>query len=343
MELKNETGEKGDPETIIVCEHIRANLAWFCIRLGKFDEARKLLHRSLTFLRSYGPCMELLNALHHMGALERLAGNFILSQELFLEMLDRATGMGARWHIALAHGNVGVAKLALGEYQEAHTHLHTANTIFREVGDRRILAVGLQFFGEALRNLGRFAEARGCLCESLEISKIFGDRWIRGLSLNQLGLVFKAQGGYGEAVRLFQESLAQLREIGEFWGMLQALNNLGAVYLVLGAYAEARSAFCESLSIAGAEQILPEALDALMGIAYILMAEGELEEAQAVGLLVLDHPLIRHESKVSAEQIVSELKALLTPEQVGVIGEWKNRTELQEVIAEVVQSGRIYI
>ncbi len=278
-----------------------------------------------------------------MGALERLAGNFVLSQELFLEMLDVATRMGARWYIALAHGNVGVAKLALGEYQEAHTRLQTANTIFREVGDRRITAVGLQFFGEALRNLGEYAVAQDCLSESLEISRLFGDRWISGLSLNQLGLVFRAKGEYEEASRLFRESLALLREIQEFWGMLQALNSLGAVYLTLGAHPEARSAFCESLSIAGPEQILPEALDALVGMAYIAMEEGDLEEALAMVLLALNHPLIRVESKALAGGMCLKLTGLLTPQKVEAAHRWKDGKALQEAISEIVQTGRIKI
>jgi tetratricopeptide (TPR) repeat protein len=343
LDTKNEPGQKGDLETIVAREHIRAGLAWFCVRLGKFDESRKLLHHSLPLLRSYGPSAELLNALHHMGALERLAGNFVLSQEVFLEMLDLATGMGARWYIALAQGNVGVAKLALGEYQEAHTRLQTANTIFRKVGDRRIMAVGLQFFGETLRSLGEYAQAQDCLYESLEISRMFGDRWIRGLSLNQLGLVFKAKGEYEEASRLFREALALLREIEEFWGMLQALNSLGAVYLTLGAYPEARSAFCESLSIAGHEKILPEALDALVGMAHILMDEGDLGEALAIVLLALNHPLSRIESKARAEGICTKLTALLTLQQVEAAHAWKNEKALHEVISEIVQTGRIHI
>ena len=341
LDTKNKPGQKGDPETIVAREHLRANLAWFCVRLGKFDESRRFLHHSLTLLRSYGASTELLNTLHHMGALERLAGNFVLSQELFLEMLDHATRMGARWYIALAHGNVGVAKLALGEYQEARTRLQTANTIFREVGDRRIMAVGLQFFGEALRNLGEYAVAQDCLSESLEISRMFGDRWISGLSLNQLGLVFKAKGEYEEASRLFRESLALLREIKEFWGMLQALNSLGAVYLTLGAYPEARSAFCESLSIAGHEQILPEALDALIGMAYIVMEAGDLEEALAMVLLALSHPLIRIESKTRAEDLCTKLTALLTPQQVEAAYTWQDGKSLHEVMSEIVQTGRI--
>ena len=343
LESINEPYTTADPETITTREHIRANLAWFCIRLGKFEESRKLLHQSLTFLRSFGACSELLNALHHMGALERLAGNFVLSQELFLEMLDLADGMGARWHTALAQGNIGVAKLALGEYQEARTWLQTANMTFREVGDRRILAVSLQFFGEVLRNLGDNADAQACLYESLEISKIFGDRWISGLSLNQLGLVFKARGEYEEAARLFRESLAHLREIKEFWGMLQALNNLGGVYVALGAYPEARSAFCESLSIAGNEQILPEALDALIGIACILMQEGDFKGALALVLFAINHPIFRVESAAHAERIHTESIALLAQQQVEDVHAWKNGIALQEVITEVVHTGRIQI
>lgn len=342
LESNKEPVETADTEAIVAREHIRASLAWFGARLGKFDESRKLLQQSLALLRSYGACPELLNALHHMGVLERMAGNFALSYELFLEVLDLATEKGARWFIALAQGNLGLAKLALGEYQEARARSHTANTILREVGDRRILAVGLQFYGEILRNLGEYAEAQSCLSESLEISVSFGDRWIRGLALNQLGLVFKARGEYEEAVRLFRESLAQLREIEEFWSRLQVLiNSLGAVYLALRDYPEARSVFCEALSTAGTEQILPDALDALIGIAEILVEEKDYEGALALVLLTLDHPLIRPEAKTRAERICTELTAHLTLQQVEAAEEWKNGTALNEVIPEVVRTGRI--
>lgn len=343
LESNQEAWKKGDPEGDIVREHIRANLAWFCIRLGKFEESRLYLNQSLAFLRKIGACTELLYALHHMGALERLAGNFVLSQELFLEMLDVATGMGARWHIALAQGNIGVAKCALGEYNEARNWLQTANAIFRETGDQRIRAISLQFLGEALRNLGEYAQAQMCLNESLEISKVFGDRWISGLSLNQLGLVFMVNGEYEEAARLFRESLVQLREIDEFWGMLQALNNLGAVHLILDAYPEARTAFCESLIIAGNDQILPEALDALIGIAQILMKEEDRKGALGLVLLVLNHSLLRVESKTGAERIYNAAKALLTEQQFEAVQAWKNEITFQKAIAEVARTGRVKI
>jgi tetratricopeptide (TPR) repeat protein len=301
---------RGDPETIIVVEHIRANLAWFCVRLGKFQEAREWLRQSLFFLRSYSEGTALLDALHHMGALERLAGNFARSEALFLELLDHAAGMGAgaRWFAGLAHGNVGVAKLALGEYQAAAPGFRPRIRSFGKPATGASWLSACSFLGRGLRNLDRYAEAQACLTESLEISKTFGDRWISGLSLNQLGLIFKAKEEYEEAARLFCESLALLREIEEFWGMLQALNNLGSVDLALGAYPEARAAFCESLSIAGSEQILPEALDALIGIANILLEEGDLVGSLSLVLLALDHPLLRPDSKAGAERLCADWK-----------------------------------
>lgn len=343
LESNQEAWKKGGPEGDIVRENIRANLAWFCIRLGKFEESRLLLNQSLAFLREISACEELLNALHHMGALERLAGNFVLSVEIFLEMLELATGMGARWYMALAHGNIGVAKRALGEYPEARSRHQIANAIFRESGDNRIRAISLQFLGEVLRNLGEYAQARDCLHESLELSKLFGDRWISGLSLNQLGLVFKAQGEYEEAARLFGEALGLLREIDEYWSLLQALNNLGAVDLILGAYPEARSAYCESLIIAGNDPILPEALDALIGIAQILMKEEDIKGALGLVLLVINHSLLRVESKTGAERIYKAAKALLPQQQIEAVEAWKNEVTLQQAIAEVEQTGRIQI
>lgn len=343
LELKSESDGEEDSETIITREYISANLAYICIKLGKFDEARKLLGKSLPVLRSFGASTELLDALRHMGALEWQSGNPVIAQELFMEMLNIAKKINARWYLGLAHGNVGVAKAALGEYQEAYTQLSIATTIHREDGDPHILGIGLQFLGEVLRYLGKYAEAQGCLNESLGISKVLDDRWLRGSTLNQLGLVFKAKGEHAEAARLFRESLAQFQEIDEFGGLLQALKNLGSIHLSQGAYPEARSAYCELLSIAGHEQILPEALDALIGMAHVLKEEGDLEIALALVLLAEDHPLLRFESKISAEQISTEVKSLLTSQQIEAAHAWKNRAALQDVISEVVQTGQIHI
>jgi len=316
---------------------LRANQGWFCLRLGRFEEAQRLLQANLAPLRMLDATGELGLALHHIGVLERLAGDYAQSRAHFQEALALATRIGDRWGIALAHGNLGLAVQALGEYEEAEAYLQTANAGFQALGDPRMIAVGLFFLGRLKCTLGAYVEAQGHLRESLMLGGVIGDRWIEGMALGQLGQIAQAQGEHVEAARLFRESLALMREINEHWSILQALNGLGAAMLELGTWQEARTAFYEALHLAWEMQALPDALGALAGLAGLHMQLGDAEQAFELLVHVSSHAASSEETKQRAERLRAQLEPQLTSQQIGAIEAQARTKAFDAVVTELLE------
>lgn len=63
-------------------------------------------------------------------------------------------------------------------------------------------------------------------------------------------------------------------------------------------------------------QAIPLALDALVGLAYLAAQAGQSEQAVELSICVSCHPASTQEAKERAEQLIAELEAQLTPEQL---------------------------
>ncbi len=316
---------------------LRANQGWFCLRLGRFEEAQRLLQANLPLLHALDATGERVLTLHHIGVLERLAGDYAQSRAHFQEALAFATRIGDPWGVALAHGNLGLAAQALGEYEEALERLQTANAAFQALGDPRMVAVGLFFLGRLKCTLGAYVEAQAFLRESLTLGGAIGDRWIEGMTLGQLGQIAQAQGEYAEAARLFRESLARMREINERWSMLQALNGLGMATLALGTFQESHSAFCEALHLAWEMQALPDALSALAGMASLQIQIGDAEQAFELLVQVLRHPASSEETKQRATELRSQAETRLTPLQIEAVEAQAQTKAFDAVVIELLE------
>ncbi len=318
------------PEALI--EHIRANQAWFCLKLGRLQEAQHLLERSLAVLRSSGMSEQLVDAAYFAGALAWLMGDYTGSRAHFLDELSLATELGDQWGIGLAQGNLGLITQAMGEYGEAQRHWEAALDIERSLGDQRMVAAALQFLGRLKCALGAYDEARSDLRESLRLSGALGDRWIHGLALTQLGEVARALGEHQDAMILFRDGLRLAREIGEAWSTLQALNGLGATALELGEYDRSRSAYHDGLTMAWEIQALPQVMGALFGLARWLTQQGTHETALAQTLVVLNHPATSQDTRDAAARLRMELEALLTPEQIETAQASAGAQSLQAIV-----------
>ena len=266
-ELENiqSTCAPADPAVALLSAYVRAQQAWFYLRLGKLVEAERLLQTSLPSLRASGRSIQLADALYYYGSIAWMTGDYTRARAYYLEELELAEELGTPWDIGLASGNLGLVAQTVGDYEEAARRWQVALTTYRSLGDRRNVAAGLAFFGRLKCTLRAYAEAQDYFRESLALSKSLGDRWSYGVALSELGQVRQALGDDVEALRLLNESVVLLRELGEHWSTLRALNSLGAVALAAGALAESRAAYSEALTLAWKRQTLPGVLAALGG------------------------------------------------------------------------------
>jgi predicted ATPase/transcriptional regulator with XRE-family HTH domain len=337
LEQIKEADRQTEAAQIKLREFIRALHGWFCLRLGQQEKSRVLLQHSLAQLRALEAQVELAHMLHHIGVLEWSIGNYQQARVLFQEELALCTQNNDLWGAALSHGNLGLVAQMLGEYEEARERMQQAIAIYRALGDKRMVAIGLNFLGGVEAMVGDYTQAYTLLRESLTLNTALGERWSYAMTLNQLGLAAQAQGEYAEAQYLFQECIALFRNMGEkWWSMTRALNNLGNTTCALGDYAAARDYFVESFRTAIESQLIPHALDALVGLAEVQAHEGAGESALELLWHVLRHPASTQEAKARAERLQADLKINFTPPQIETLQEQGQGVTFEMLVEKIL-------
>ena len=342
-QLESSLIAKGKSEPIIDLSsaYARATQGWFYLRRGQLNQSQTLLQSSLASLRVFGPSQELADALYYLGGVVWLAGDFPRARACYLEELAVAEQAGDQWDIGRATSCLAIVAQTVGEYQEAEERLQTALAITRRLGERRLAAFILHFYGILKRILGAHPEAQVYLKESLEMSSAAGDRLYYGMALSQLGEVTRALGDDAEAVRLLNESVTLLRELGEHYSLLHALIGLGAATLALGDYATSRDAYDEALRMAWERQSLPEAMEAMAGLARWSMRQGAGEEMQQAALIsilfVLNHPAAAQKTKDDAYELRLELEERLAPDQLEAAQVSTQNLSLETVVSSILE------
>jgi len=152
-----------------------------------------------------------------------------------LAFLERAlagsTGVAAD---VRAKASLAAARLAFiqSNYDQGEILAQQSLALFRELGDRRGIALALDRLGMAAWRRGDFATARALMEEDLALFREVGDRDRVAWSLFTLGLLNTKQGEYTRACALFEESLTLFRELGNKRGMAASLTQLAGTLFV---------------------------------------------------------------------------------------------------------------
>jgi predicted ATPase/class 3 adenylate cyclase len=126
------------------------------------------------------------------------------------------------------------ARLAFNQsnYEQGEALAQEALGLFRELGDRRGIALSLNRLGVAAWRRGEYRSARVLLDEDLALFRDLGDRDRVAWSLFMHGLLDNKQGEYARAASRFEESLALFRELGNKRGIAASLKQLAGTLFV---------------------------------------------------------------------------------------------------------------
>jgi predicted ATPase/Tfp pilus assembly protein PilF len=246
--------------------------------LGKVDEARIALERSLALARQASDRTCETRALVQLAVLEILGGNVESAQErLDVALVIAREGRDAALESDV-HNYLGNLQAALGKPHEALPYLKAALELARKAHDQRREVI-------ALGNLGTI-EVSGAIharryCEAaLNIARGSGDRMTESNTLCNLGLLNYFDERFDDAREQLDGALAIAREIGNVEGQGNMLCNLGMVHDALANTDEAESRFEAALAIAREFQ-LRRLEGQILGYAGWLSARrGRFDEAQ---------------------------------------------------------------
>ena len=152
-----------------------------------------------------------------------------------LAFLERALVESAEVATDLrAKALLAAARLAFiqSHYDQGEALAQESLALFRELGDRRGIALSLDRLGMAAWRRGDFRAARVLMEEDLALFREVGDQDRVAWSLFTLGLLNNKQGEYTRACALFEKSLTLFRELGNKRGIAASLTQLAGTLFV---------------------------------------------------------------------------------------------------------------
>jgi tetratricopeptide (TPR) repeat protein len=218
--------------------------------------------------------------------------------------------------LASALTTLGWVDIRQGLYLEAREYWLESQAYCLASGDRTSLANILNTLGtiSAMQNDSEKAKAR--FLEGLALARERGARPYEAAALCNLGEIARLQGDNLVARQYCQKALEIYLEIDDTRSVALIKGNLGHVASALGDYAAALSCYREALEIAMKLQAAPRILECLCGWAGVLAHTGQSEQALELLGSASSHPALQSDARSIVAQVLTDLRAQLSPEQV---------------------------
>ncbi|MGQ0603110.1 MAG: tetratricopeptide repeat protein, partial [Anaerolineales bacterium] len=300
--------------------------------MGEADKAQACLQESLAISRVRGDRWGIVRALISLGdkAIERR--EHAEARHYLDESLHLCREIGDRRGLAHSLDELGLAALAQGEYREAQNLFEESLAALREIDDEWGVAVALNDLGLVAYRLGGedLAGALRYLEDSLAIFKTIGDRWGMATAHLNLGRVQMALANHAQARHHLWQSLAFNEESGDHVGSARVLNYLSSVAIMEGNYGEAGHLLKKSLTLCQ-DRSVPVTLQALAGMAELMVKEGETRRAWELVTYIQDQSASAPDVQRQVQQLRAQLES-----QLAVQTQTAPRP-LADVVAEVLR------
>ncbi len=317
-----------------------ARQAWFYHRLDRFEAARQLIQQSQMIFRNAQPTLPAEEALclQCLSNMARVAGDFAQAIAYSQQGVSLHRVAGNPRAIAASLNTLAAAFSEGGDLEAAQQMHEESLAIRRGLGDRKGMAVSLVGLGNVAITQGKYADSRPFNREALAIFREIGYPMGVAVALNNLGVACYMLGEYAEARPVLQECLALCRELGHRHIAAHTLGNLGGVAGALGEYREAWQNTREALQMAREIGSVSATLVGLVSAAVLLARQEERERAAEVAALVIHHAAANRETQYRAGQLLSELETQLPAPIMAAAQERGRARQLEEVVAEILQT-----
>jgi CHAT domain-containing protein len=190
------------------------------------------------------------DALGNIGSARLVLGEKQQAIELFDQQLTLARQIKDSQNEVQALDNLGLAYLALGNYPQSVRYYQQRLAHAPQLNDHQGEAQALEKLGNAYYALSNYPQALNYYEQHLALARALKDRQGEGRALRNLGNTYESLGKYLRAIDYHQQHLALARALKDREEEESALGNLGAVYLFVSNYPLAIDYQQQSLAIA---------------------------------------------------------------------------------------------
>ena len=197
------------------------------------QKAIKLFEKGVALLEDRDR-LTLADALHDLGSVQELLGQYEAAELYYTEMLRQAWILVHRGKAGAAMNKIGRLYRARGDSAAARAFLERAMSLFRAAGDEKGVAACLGDLGELARRQGSYDRAFKMVNQALELQRKLKNMPSVAVCLHSLGHIETARAAYSQAERYLEEALEIRRETGDKGGMGQTLSALAIVLFSRG-------------------------------------------------------------------------------------------------------------
>jgi predicted ATPase/DNA-binding SARP family transcriptional activator len=278
-----------DPSTDPVFLSARVHQAFYQCNLGLITESDDISLECLAGLRQPGLESELSVCLQNLGVNASYRGENESAQDL----LEEAILLGRKCdHVAWPTYLLWLGNLyfQLGEYEEGLLSLQKSYDHFERKGTLWGTAFALSKIAMAEDGLGEHARAKRHHQEALSVFERLESQAGKAYALSRMSMSAYFLDQFAEAAQLAQQGYEAFEAIGHRWGICTSLCGLGFACIGLGDRERAKVYFRDALKESRPDQIVPQSLYAIIGLACCLAQEGEEQKAFELIQYVRQHP-----------------------------------------------------
>jgi DNA-binding SARP family transcriptional activator/Tfp pilus assembly protein PilF len=305
LSLLRATGSQADISFALV------TLGRTIYELSEFTQAQAYFEESLAIEPITANPIDRASAHDSLGDIHRIQGNFEAAQQHYQTVLEIYTQLGDEWGLAIAHNSLGILFGMMGQYAQAEANFQSGLQTFRALGDRSGIARNLQNLSILAFLRKEFTEAKRLRLECLEICRDIGYQWGVGSALKHLADAEMALGEYDNAQNHYEESLEIAENAEDRKSIAYTLSSLGDLAVKQGDLGRARHNITQAIQTAVEIDLIPVAVNGLIGIAKILIEEHHLQSAvELLGFVGAFHG-VEQQTKDKVARILGDLEGQL--------------------------------
>lgn len=279
----------------------------FATFLGQYDKAQKVLQKARTHLQAADNVKEISLCSSYLAIVASFQGNYTQAMAEAQASLHLTEQINHLPGLAFVQNLRGTLAHRLGAYDDASRFYEASLQLRRQLGDQQGTAVALNNLGNLANAQQDYQTARRYYEESQLIFKEINHQPGQAATLGNAGVIAMRLGDLAEARRLCEESLVLKQTLGNRRSVSISLINLGEITCLLGEYDTSRRTYHEALRLTLTIQAQPLTLDALVGLANLLLEDAQSEQAVRLLQLAQHHPASSSETQ---ERAIQQLAAL---------------------------------
>jgi two-component SAPR family response regulator/Tfp pilus assembly protein PilF len=258
---------------------------------GEHTLALALYHQAKQAFAAMGNKAGLGSALAREGCVLRFQGRYTEAVARCQEALGLVRGATPQEKsvMALAHKNVGLCQLGLGQLTEGLEALQRSLLLYEELEALYDIGMVRQDLGMGHVLAGDLEGGVNHCQEALQTWRRLGTPGPWAHTLNNLSVIHYLRGEYDKASLLLNDALAKAREAGNLRVEAAVWASLGDLHRDLGVYEQARLAYTDGAQVAtrvGEGFVVTYTLN---GLGDILRLQGDLTQARQQSLKAMQH------------------------------------------------------